>query len=295
MNHTTKDSSILLEQVIKSFQNLLTAHTVLPEPPKELADLNGYAQVYVTLYEVRAAILACAAGDLGYQVRQKGVIPGSIKALQAALRHLTWQTKMIASGDFTQRVDFMGEFSESFNSMVLQLDDVMRKLELMAHFDQLTGATNHGYFMELFTLELDRAKRYGHVVSLLMLDLDHFKSVNDTYGHAAGDEALRALCRVIDKTSKLRATDFYGRIGGEEFALVLPETELHGALEVAERLRGNLEQAAIIHEGHTFFITTSIGVSQYRVGDTMAMLLKRADQAMYQAKGQGRNRVCRET
>ena len=126
-----------------------------------------------------------------------------------------------------------------------------------------------------------------------MLDLDHFKSVNDTRGHAAGDEALRSLCRVLN-SSGLRSTDFFGRIGGEEFAIVLPETNIQGAVEIAERVRGNLENTVVLHEGSEFFITASIGISEYRDGDTHESLLNRADQAMYQAKESGRDRICLE-
>lgn len=284
---------MLLAEAVKNLQDLLTASAVSPEPPQALADVDGYSHLYATLLEVRTAILSFSSGNLDYKVTKKGYLPGSIKALQAALHHLTWQTKMIASGDFTQRVDFMGEFSVSFNSMVTLLDESMRKLELIAHTDPLTGSNNRGYFMERFGTELDRAKRYGSVFSFAMLDLDHFKSVNDTRGHAAGDEALRSLCRVLN-SSGLRSSDFFGRIGGEEFAVVLPETRIEGAVEIAERVRGNLENTVVLHEGSEFFITASIGVSQYREGDTSESLLNRADQAMYSAKESGRNRICLE-
>lgn len=294
MTQTLENSKALLELAVKSLQDLLTASTVPPEPPEELAGVVGYTQIYSTLLEIRAAIRSFAAGDLNYQIRHKGFLPGSIKALQAALRHLAWQTRMVASGDFTQRVDFMGEYAESFNSMVTQLDESMRKLEVMAHTDPLTGSNNRGYFMELLAVELDRAGRYGSSFSALMLDLDHFKTVNDTRGHAAGDEALRSLCRVIE-VSGLRKCDFSGRIGGEEFALVLPETSIEGAVIAAERIRGNLEKTAVFHDGKEFFITASIGVSNYRTGDSQETLLSRADQAMYKAKESGRNKVCRES
>ncbi len=291
MTHTSDNSAMLLSAAVKNLQALLTAPTVLLEPPAELADVEGYSQLYAMLLEIRTAILKFSSGTLDYQVTKKGYLPGSLKALQASLNHLTWQTKMIASGDFTQRVDFMGDFSTSFNSMVAQLDESMRKLELMAHTDPLTGANNRGYFMERLGAELDRAKRYGSIFSFAMLDLDHFKSVNDTRGHAAGDEALRSLCRVLD-SSGLRSSDFFGRIGGEEFAIVLPETSMQGAVEIAERVRRNLENSAVLHEGSEFFITASIGISEYIDGDTRESLLNRADQAMYKAKESGRNRIC---
>ena len=293
MTEKSDTGSMLLAVAVKNLQNLLTASTVSLEPPQELAEVEGYPELYATLLEVRTAILKFASGKLDYQVTKKGYLPGSIKALQAALHHLTWQTKMIASGDFTQRVDFMGDFSVSFNSMVTLLDESMRTLELIAHTDPLTGANNRGYFMERLGVELDRAKRYGGVFSFAMLDLDHFKSVNDTRGHAAGDAALRSLCGVLN-SSGLRSTDFFGRIGGEEFAIVLAETTLQGAVETAERVRVNLENTVVLHEGSEFFITASIGISQYRDGDTRESLLNRADQAMYRAKESGRNRICLE-
>ena len=187
----------------------------------------------------------------------------------------------------------MGDFSESFNSMVAQLSEAMQKMELIARVDPLTGINNRGHFMDLLRTELERSKRHSRVFCLLMFDLDHFKQVNDTRGHAAGDEALRSLSRVFN-TAGLRNTDFYGRIGGEEFSLGLPETDIDGAVTLAERLRETLEMTAIVNDGEEFFVTASIGVSQYTSGDTIESLLERADQAMYRAKKTGRNRVCRE-
>ena len=294
MSHIAENNAALLNAAIKNLEDLITAPKVSPEPPQALVDVDGYPQLYATLLEVRTAILMFASGNFDYQVSKKGYLPGSLKSLQASLNHLTWQTNRVASGDFTQRVDFMGEFSESFNSMVTLLDQSMRKLELMAHTDPLTGADNRGYFMERLGVELDRAKRYESIFCLVMLDLDHFKSVNDIHGHAAGDEALRSLCRVLN-SSGLRSSDFFGRIGGEEFAIVLPETVIQGALEVAERVRVNLENTKVVHDESEFFITASVGVSEYREGDTEESLMNRADQAMYKAKNSGRNRICVET
>lgn len=130
MSQLSENNSSLVDIAVKNLLELLTARTVPLEPPGELAAVEDYAQLYSTLLEVRTAIMSFASGDLGYQVKKKGYLPGTIKALQASLHHLTWQTKMIASGDFSQRVDFMGDFSESFNSMVTQLDESMHKLTL---------------------------------------------------------------------------------------------------------------------------------------------------------------------
>jgi diguanylate cyclase (GGDEF)-like protein len=297
MQPPVKDSE-LLDTAIQSLLDLLTARSVTAEPLDELASVEGFTNLYKILLEVRSAIMAIASGDLIYPILMKGYVPGAIKGMQASLRHLTWQTKAIASGDYTQRTDFMGEFSEAFNAMVLQLDETMRNLRLseqnlrkMAQIDPLTGANNRGYFMELLQSEIERCRRYGHTFSILMLDLDHFKSVNDTRGHAAGDEALRTLIHVF-QSSGLRQNDCWGRIGGEEFVVALPETAIHAAAEAAERLRENLAETPVSYENKNFFITASIGVSQYRTGDGLETLLHRADQAMYQAKQTGRNRVC---
>ncbi|NVN93527.1 MAG: GGDEF domain-containing protein [Desulfuromonadales bacterium] len=187
-----------------------------------------------------------------------------------------------------RRFDKIVSLSDSYQS---QLRDLNLRLELMAHTDLLTGINNRGHFMELLSAELNRNRRHERLFSVLMLDLDHFKSVNDTYGHAAGDEALRTLPRVF-QASELRTSDFFGRIGGEEFAVALPETGIRGAYEVAERIRANLERTAVILDGKEYFMTASIGGSEFRVGDTEDTLLQRADHAMYRAKETGRNRVC---
>ena len=179
------------------------------------------------------------------------------------------------------------------DSYQAQLRDFNLRLELMARTDPLTGINNRVYFMELLGIELERAWRYERVFSVLMLDLDHFKLVNDTYGHAAGDDVLRSFAAVF-QAAGLRKSDFIGRIGGEEFALVLPETNILIATEVAERIRVSLEENAVWHNNKVIFITASIGISQYRAGDSQEALLQRADEAMYMAKEKGRDRVCLE-
>jgi len=200
--------------------------------------------------------------------------------------------------DMEKLVNHYAKLLRRFNKIVsisdsyqTQLREFNLRLELMARTDPLTGMNNRGHFYELLTIELNRSRRHERVCSVLMLDLDHFKSLNDTYGHAAGDEALRSLPRVI-QASGLRGSDFFGRIGGEEFAVALPETSLENATEVAERIRMNLEHTAMAHNGKEFFVTASIGVSEFKFGDTEDTLMQRADQAMYRAKKSGRNKIC---
>ncbi|MCB1765447.1 MAG: PAS domain S-box protein [Candidatus Competibacteraceae bacterium] len=170
-----------------------------------------------------------------------------------------------------------------------------QELKRLATTDHLTGLANRRHFLGQMALELDRFKRYAKPTALLMLDLDHFKQVNDTYGHAAGDAVLQHFASITLKV--LRRTDLVGRLGGEEFAALLPDTDLDGALHLAERLRwalANLPMPA--EEGTKIALTVSIGVTLFLPADLDAnVILIRADQALYRAKQTGRNRVEVET
>jgi len=298
MKHSENVSISEVNRAIKLLGNLISERNAPEVPPADLPELEGFSELYRALWEVRNAISAVATGDLSYSIKNTGFVPVTIKIFQAALRHLTWQTKAIASGDLSQRVDFLGEYSDAFNSMVEQLDQSMRALQLreldlikLLHTDPLTGINNRSFFMEQLNSEVERVRRYDRTLSLLMLDLDKFKSVNDTRGHAAGDEALKTVAAVLN-ASELRQTDFFGRIGGEEFAIALPETTFQGAADVAERIRVNIAKTPVTYDRNDFSITASIGVSQFRPLDSQETLMRRADQAMYEAKQKGRNRVC---
>lgn len=167
-----------------------------------------------------------------------------------------------------------------------------KELREMASTDVLTGVNNRRYFLEIFERELMRAQRYRHDLSLIMLDVDHFKSINDEYGHAVGDDALKAMTRICQET--MRTTDFLGRLGGEEFAIILPETDNNGAWQIAQRIRQNTEDFVLnISDRETINMTASFGVTAMQMNDESAEeMLKRADVALYEAKAKGRNRVC---
>ncbi|MDD2701800.1 MAG: diguanylate cyclase [Sideroxydans sp.] len=167
-----------------------------------------------------------------------------------------------------------------------------RELRRRAQTDVLTGLYNRRHFYELADQELARARRYGKPLAMLMLDLDHFKKVNDTYGHHAGDAVLRKLSEVCIAT--LREIDVIGRYGGEEFVVLLPETDARRALEAAERLRHALSEADVaLAGGEMLRFTVSIGVANLVATDPdLDSLLKRADKGLYEAKKLGRNRVC---
>jgi diguanylate cyclase (GGDEF)-like protein len=164
-------------------------------------------------------------------------------------------------------------------------------LERQAHTDELTGLANRLRFFEMAEAELARARRYDAALSVLMLDIDHFKEVNDVHGHRAGDRVLQQLARTCLEV--LRNVDVVGRVGGEEFAILLPETALEGAVEVAERLREAVACAEVTRaEGVPLRITVSIGVAVLAGAANLDTLMSRSDAALYDAKHQGRNRVC---
>lgn len=171
-----------------------------------------------------------------------------------------------------------------------ELSEANAKLETLASIDSLTGILNRRRFMELAEAEWDRATRYKRPFSLLLLDLDQFKRINDGYGHAAGDTAIRVAAERA--ASSLRSTDSLARFGGEELVVLLPETELAAALLTAERIRAAIGTHPVLHEDKAIPLTTSIGVAVWRgEEESLAVLLDRADQALYQAKQLGRNRV----
>jgi len=164
------------------------------------------------------------------------------------------------------------------------------QVQKLATTDELTGLLNRRHFFELARAELSRAVRHGLPLSAMLLDVDRFKSVNDNYGHAAGDQVLRQVAAVCRET--LRAEDVVGRYGGEEFAVLLPATALgEAAAGLGERLRAALEGTVVVLPGLELRVTASIGVAELREDEDLASLLNRADAALYAAKGGGRNRV----
>jgi len=170
---------------------------------------------------------------------------------------------------------------------ILQLDsDVQRKL---ATIDSMTGLLNRRQFFVVAEVERERSRRYRRPLSMLMIDIDEFKSINDSFGHDVGDEVILLVANVCQ--SLIRSTDFIARLGGEEFALLLPETGLKDAGDLAERLREAVSKITVAETAGVFTPTVSIGVSEAADGMPIADLLKRADVALYDAKQGGRNKV----
>jgi diguanylate cyclase (GGDEF)-like protein len=165
-------------------------------------------------------------------------------------------------------------------------------LERLACVDGLTSLNNRRHFLVLAETEWSRFKRYGRPLAALVIDIDHFKAVNDTYGHDAGDEVIKAVAEVLRKHK--RVSDIVGRLGGEEFVLLLPEATLDKALAAGERFRQLIADCAIVASSRRIAVTISVGASVARVSlNDFGEVLKEADIALYEAKRSGRNRVCR--
>lgn len=178
------------------------------------------------------------------------------------------------------------------NEDITERQALLDKLEVQATKDYLTGLSNRRHFLERGEVELAHVRRYGNTLSLLMLDVDHFKRINDTHGHKAGDIVLQKLSHILRDT--LRTVDLIGRMGGEEFVVILPDADLQQAVEVAERLREIVAATDVMREGELpLHFTVSIGVVTLKEKDvSLDTMLNLADRALYEAKTTGRNKVC---
>ncbi len=176
-----------------------------------------------------------------------------------------------------------------FNDMVVQLRKNQNELKLLATMDPLTGLSNRKHLMDTLALHSERYSRHQTPFSILMADLDHFKEVNDTYGHLAGDAVLKRIGTIL--LEMLRSIDTAGRYGGEEFLIILDNTGMEEARQTAERIRTAVEESKITAATHTIQVTVSIGVATINSSMTMNIdgLIDLADKALYTAKQQGRN------
>lgn len=172
---------------------------------------------------------------------------------------------------------------------ITQLKNLQHELLAQSRFDELTGLANRRYLLEQIKQEFNRIKRNAHKAVIIMADLDHFKRVNDTYGHAAGDEILKSFAKLMQQN--LRNTDILGRLGGEEFLIMLPETDVVQALDMTERLRENVAAFRLNYDDKEIAFTVSLGLAEVSAEDeNIETLITNADNALYQAKSQGRNR-----
>ena len=168
-----------------------------------------------------------------------------------------------------------------------KLEEATETISRLARTDELTGLHNRRSFRELFTLALNATLRHDHPLSLISIDLDHFKTVNDSLGHSAGDLVLKGFAKLMQE--KVRSEDIVGRLGGEEFMILLPHADSVAAAALAERIRTAFEKNAV--NATPLVVTASFGVAQLQKGEHEDALIQRADEALYRAKHEGRNRV----
>lgn len=320
----------LVDMLIAHIEKGINAPSVPPLPP-ELARIERFVRLDETIRELRDYLVRVANGDLSQDFFLRGFMAGLLKQHVANLRHLTWQVEQVSRGDFSQRVDFMGEFSTSFNNMVMQLDATLNKLretkehltrltntlkhevemrsaavraleksrarfQYLADHDPLTGALNRRSFLQIAEESMVDAHSRGAPCCVAMLDVDHFKRFNDTHGHIAGDAALKHVVEV--STHALRQKDSMGRYGGEEFIFFFADTEASIAEKVADRIRKAIKDNPVALESGQTAVTVSMGAAVVLpewAGERNAAFLQKvinmADVSLYRAKQAGRDRV----
>lgn len=269
-----------------------------------LASLDGERD-RILILAVAAFLLAALVGG--------GLAVFLARSVTAPLGHIVSVVGRIGRGDLTARIEVgadcvLGALVDDINRMAAnvaltqedmrrRIDEATRELQIQkldaereARSDPLTGLNNRRAFLEYAERDVRRALRYDFPVALIMLDLDHFKTVNDTYGHPVGDRVLAALAETLRQTT--REVDAIGRLGGEEFAILMPDAGAEAALQAAERVRKAVEALTLDVDGLCLVVTASFGVAVHgRADETIHDLFTRADRALYRAKQRGRNRV----
>ena len=183
----------------------------------------------------------------------------------------------------------LGKMREHIRSQKNQLTSALEKIQLIATRDELTGTANRRSMLALMRQEMQRSERSSAPLLVALLDIDHFKRVNDSYGHQAGDRSLQIFAREVQ--ASIRATDTLARWGGEEFLILLTDAEIAVGLACLERVRARIAAAVVVFGGAEIRFTVSIGVTEFQLGDSVEKTIDRADLALYAAKAQGRNQI----
>jgi diguanylate cyclase (GGDEF)-like protein len=237
--------------------------------PALLGALKGDADAY------RTAIVLVERPDLDLE--------GAVAALRRGVQDFL--VEPVSDGELVSRVESAGRTTVLQEELVVQ----SRRLEALIFEDPLTGLANRRFILTQLGGLVSGARRHGRALSVAIIDVDHFKAVNDTHGHACGDEVLAAVAAAL--RGHLRAEDQLGRLGGEEFLALLPEAGAHAAAATAEKLRAEVAATEVPFDGEQLSVTVSVGWAAWE-GEAPEELLRRADEALYAAKDGGRDRVC---
>lgn len=294
------DIDLITEAIAQLLKGQLPQSIRLPPDCAKEEERRLAEQMNRLLGEYRAfakAMFSVARGDVDSDIPNSRLhVCQSLKNLQSNLRHLCWKAQQVANGDYSHHIDFMGGFSKSFNLLVDTLSENREELhrqnevlQIAARTDPLTGLANRRALDEDISRRISECRRTRAPLSVMLLDVDHFKDFNDTFGHRAGDEALRVIAASL--RAEMRDMDVVTRYGGEEFLVILPGATIDHALAVAERTRRDISQTVFRFDNREFSLTVSVGVAQFTFNEQAARMLKRADHAMYAAKKAGRNRT----
>ena len=316
----------ILAQRVAHVLNIAKCSLVVPQPDGETGlvmvasdnpmlrnleiNLKGYPEIRKALETNQSILVADVQTDPLYAEVREWWRRDGLRVATRSVIAIPFNLHGTQSGIFFLRTmedgETLGESDVEFAEEVIktainaiekayQLETVQsdrEKYRWLANVDALTGCLNRRAFMERLERELDRVRRYGVFLSVLMIDIDRFKDINDTHGHLVGDSVLRQLGDLL--RAEVRSVDLAARYGGEEFVIVLPDTEDEGALYFAERLRKRVEEQNFSETGDPLRVTVSIGVAAASVEGEITepeLLIARADEALYRAKNEGRNRV----
>jgi diguanylate cyclase (GGDEF)-like protein len=234
--------------------------------------------------------------DLSFQLSLELVHRGRERMITTSYRFFALERPFVAAvgreaAQSSELVDQVEALRRRYHESVSQLASLTGRLRELAMIDSLTGVLNRRAFLDHADGEWVRHRRHNHSLSCAMIDVDGFKRINDTFGHAAGDALLQHIGALLRAT--LRASDLPARLGGDEFVALMPETNLDGAVATAERLLGRVISRPLTVLDQTLVATLSIGVASAEGCASLEELMARADQSLYRAKKEGRSRVCR--
>lgn len=282
---------ILQKSAILDVANLLSAIYSNHETAQNVRQLQKKLDSFFSMEEGKTRELLDTVATQSIEILNIFEIdPGDIKPYSQMLQEANDELGKL-NLSYEQLVLELKESKEKAEKFANELRNANDKLEKLAFRDGLTNLYNHRYFQEILAKEIARVERYGHPLALLIFDIDHFKRVNDTHGHPAGDQVLVNMAQAISKA--VRPSDIIARYGGEEFAVILPETNISGMKVFAERLRRCVAGLTTEAAGASIKVTISCGGAHYSPGDTVSpsSLINVADRALYMSKNNGRNRV----
>lgn len=272
-----------LASVWRSASSMVTPGTMINEPLALLPMLESLT-IPATLLAVIGSVAVTHIGIRGWRKLRRAInkersdLPAPISQSPSSSNR---QDRLVA--DLQNQIIQLHKEKEALAQVIEEKSASLRQ-------DTLTGIANRLAYEEQLQQEFLRWKRFGNPLTLLIWDIDRFKQINDSHGHAAGDDALRNLAQQL--AVRLRNTDFVARYGGEEFAMLLPGADVPAALRLADEIRSQIAEAGFIQGENRFPMTISCGLAGFEAGDTPQEVFKRADQALYQAKRAGRN-CCR--